>query len=718
MATNFLEYPLEEGYIHNWLIAGPQSTPIPELNDLQGEMLERKTQISRSYSEPDYPLNAPPVDGDTFKKKGDKFTWNYFRCHEDHFVDVSDTYPTWQHLRTWAYTQVRSRGSYPVTFILTSLGPVDVWLNSKKIFHQDNYYEDLQSFRFEAKLDPVSVILVSFDQVAAGECTNVFALQMSGLPAREAGTDIKVHIPTNARYPLRQQLLELAFEKAYLEEVVNYRGAHFNLRWSEELNEEISFNYQVQDSEERIYVEGTWRSNTTEGLDIGHTVRLFERPYTVTLRAPMREYYHQGLHYQRKMPLYVLDNAYAATPTGNIGQRRKEALEDAAKRDGSFFAEIAKMELGSWDKLDLKTIRQAIERINRRETGSPSLLTGLLGMQYRYSGNEAFPKEISLPIEDCILNYKYWPDEPGGGALEAGTESQAILLHACGVLAGQRYPDQTFSNSSLTGSQQREKHERLALDWIRQRSREGFSDWNSNCYFEQDLSALSHLTSLAENETLCELSAVLMDKMLFLMAVNSYQGAFGCTHGRTRPSMIKSAQLDATSGIFRMLFGIGVYNPHTMGQVNLACSNYEFPSFLAELAASLPDEMLDKECARFYPAGATVGAPPPGEVNTVTYKTPDYLLSSAQDYCPGAKGKQEHIWQATMGTEAVVFTNHPACMSESEAHLPGFWLGNAVLPRVAQWKDTLIAVYNLPENDWMGFTHAYFPIYAFDEHTF
>ena len=81
----------------------------------------------------------------------------------------------------------------------------------------------------------------------------------------------------------------------------------------------------------------------------------------------------------------------------------------------------------------------------------------------------------------------------------------------------------------------------------------------------------------------------------------------------------------------------------------------------------------------------------------------------------GEKGKTEHIWQATLGSEAVVFTNHPASIAETDANLPGFWSGNAVLPKVAQWKDALIAIYNLPENDWLGFTHAYFPMHAFDE---
>ena len=55
-------------------------------------------------------------------------------------------------------------------------------------------------------------------------------------------------------------------------------------------------------------------------------------------------------------------------------------------------------------------------------------------------------------------------------------------------------------------------------------------------------------------------------------------------------------------------------------------------------------------------------------------------------------------------------------MSEDGSHRPNFWHGNYVLPRVAQWKDVLVAIHKLPEDDWMGFTHAYFPVYAFDEY--
>lgn len=140
----------------------------------------------------------------------------------------------------------------------------------------------------------------------------------------------------------------------------------------------------------------------------------------------------------------------------------------------------------------------------------------------------------------------------------------------------------------------------------------------------------------------------------------------------------------------------------------MACSErYELPSMISDIAGSLSDEMWSRERHAVDAAR---------EVNKVTYKTPDSMLSSAQDYFPGQAGRQEHIWQATLSASATVFVNHPACTSEDAARQPNFWAGNATLPRVAQWKDALIAVYELPEDDWMGFTHAYFPAYAFDEY--
>ena len=34
---------------------------------------------------------------------------------------------------------------------------------------------------------------------------------------------------------------------------------------------------------------------------------------------------------------------------------------------------------------------------------------------------------------------------------------------------------------------------------------------------------------------------------------------------------------------------------------------------------------------------------------------------------------------------------------------------------MAQWRDVLIALHRLPDDDWLGYTHAHFPIAVFDE---
>ncbi|MDP6039952.1 MAG: hypothetical protein QGG64_15475 [Candidatus Latescibacteria bacterium] len=91
----------------------------------------------------------------------------------------------------------------------------------------------------------------------------------------------------------------------------------------------------------------------------------------------------------------------------------------------------------------------------------------------------------------------------------------------------------------------------------------------------------------------------------------------------------------------------------------------------------------------------------------------DYLLSCAQDYRPGSPGYQQHIWQATLGIDTMVFTNHPG--SDNETSRPNFWAGNGVMPRAAQFENVLVCVHRVPKDDAFPFSHAHFPRANFDE---
>jgi hypothetical protein len=116
------------------------------------------------------------------------------------------------------------------------------------------------------------------------------------------------------------------------------------------------------------------------------------------------------------------------------------------------------------------------------------------------------------------------------------------------------------------------------------------------------------------------------------------------------------------------------------------------------------------------------------EVDTVTWRSPDAMLSSAQDYRPGCFGNQYHAWQATLDEDAVVFTTLPGSQPRAgdrwvDADL--YWSGTGAMPRSAQQGATAVHLYApkfapngpgpLETFSYLPFTHAYFPTERFDE---
>jgi hypothetical protein len=427
-------------------------------------------------------------------------------------------------------------------------------------------------------------------------------------------------------------------------------------------------------------------------------------------------YYVQNLRVTRRLPLHIQQSGFASEPYGTYEQRRAEALADAAGREG-VYSEIARMELGSWGDLRLPALLAEIARIEQRADCSDFYLVGLLGALVRYGGDPAFPAELRAAIERAALGFRYWADDPGADAMWFWSENHQILFHACEVLAGQLFPERAFGNTGQTGAWHRERGEAFALRWLRRRAASGFREWDSNTYFEHDALALAHLADLAGHDTLRELAAVVLDKLLFTMALNSHRGVFGSTHGRAYGPSITGGRLELTSGMGRLLWGLGAFNSATLGTVALACARgYELPAVIAEIATARVGELWSRERHRQELSWEYDRAEGVLEVSKVTYRTPDAMLCAALDHHPGERGVQQHIWQATFDQDAVVFVTHPPCVSEDGTHRPGFWHGNVTLPRVAQWYDALIDVRNIPEGDWIGFTHAYFPTFAFDEH--
>lgn len=111
--------------------------------------------------------------------------------------------------------------------------------------------------------------------------------------------------------------------------------------------------------------------------------------------------------------------------------------------------------------------------------------------------------------------------------------------------------------------------------------------------------------------------------------------------------------------------------------------------------------------------------------NTYTFKTNDYLLSTAQHYHPGFFGDQQHIWQATLPKQVTVFSTHPGSPMFDDAarnFSPSYWVGNGINPDAVQQENKLFVIYDLTprkgylERKRQNFIHFYFPTEKMDRH--
>jgi hypothetical protein len=469
--------------------------------------------------------------------------------------------------------------------------------------------------------------------------------------------------------------------------------------------------------------------------------------------------------------------------------------EPTSDESGGVWTDIVKLAAGA-QSVNPLALQAALDFVNSRQDPSDFTMTSLVRLYYTAAGTGILTPAQEAAIQDAILNWKFWLDEPNTTYVEMWTENHQILNHSIEYLAGQLFPDEVFSNNGQTGTWHMQHGRTLLLQWIDLRARTGFSEWDSETYYPEDLAPLLNLVDFASEPEIATRAAMLVDVLLFDTAVDSFYGQFGPSSGRITVGSIKSANGSMTT-IAALAWGQGKFtSTNNMGAVALATSRkYAVPPVIQALALDNPEEYLNFERQSFniedaatyglditavndaprwwglgaftrpevinltiqtadewnlwhYPDFADLkdiakvlqairGLPLAsrlldpdsngvymGEVNKVTYRTPDYMLSSVQSFRPGEKGYQQHIWQATLGSYAVVFVNNPDSMRADDKQRPSYWMGNGRQPRTVQYKNVLVALYDLPrypsaprplEMRHYAFTHAYFPKWAFDE---
>jgi hypothetical protein len=286
-----LHYPLVNGYIHNWLVAGPQAIEVAELERFSGA--EYKLQIAQYYYQPEYGLQGNPIEFGVCQYGDFNGKWRYLRTLHDHLVDLSVFHHITHYLRAWAYTEIDSPFDQEIDFVLTTNGPADVWINDCHVHRQEHFYHQAPKrvgFRAQLK-EGKSQLKVRFEEVAARECPYSMALQLQGFQAREAAEEKVVGIPTGAPNLLRRMKLELLFEACHIRQDVYPREDEIMIYLPEGPAAETDFAIRLQNLEGAIYGELNRHNRMEIEQSFGFPYQVPEGNYHLLFMPTLPEYY-------------------------------------------------------------------------------------------------------------------------------------------------------------------------------------------------------------------------------------------------------------------------------------------------------------------------------------------------------------------------------------------------------------------------------------------
>ncbi|MCB0064191.1 MAG: hypothetical protein KDE19_18840, partial [Caldilineaceae bacterium] len=416
VSTTTITYPLDaNGYIHHWLVAGPQAIPVADLT--QFDATQRKPAIAQQYHSADLLVTEPPAEAAELSVNdqhgGTTFPWQVYYCAADHFVDHSTFYHTCHYLRTWAAATVESPHTVNgATLVLTTNGPAAVWVNGEHVHrHVEFHHQIPQSVAFTADLqEGDNEIVVCFEGVAIRECPYVMALQIKDAATTAAKTNgtgpahgWQVKLLTTLP-PKRRQILETIFQAATLEQSLYHHEDEITVWWPDDLQVMGKIGVRLQSVDGRIYAEGHPTAQAGGKVKLGKAYTRPDGRYWVTLMPEPEEYYVHNVRLTRRMSLHIANGKFSTTPTGTYPERARDALL-AATVHNNLYSGIAKMALGQWDRLRLKTWTDMIERLNARMDCSDFYLIGMLGALQRFGNNPNFPTELRDAITDCALNF-------------------------------------------------------------------------------------------------------------------------------------------------------------------------------------------------------------------------------------------------------------------------------------------------------------------------
>ena len=174
------------------------------------------------------------------------------------------------------------------------------------------------------------------------------------------------------------------------------------------------------------------------------------------------------------------------------------------------------------------------------------------------------------------------------------SENHIVINLVIEYLAGQRFPDEVFTVTGLTGAEHMERAKPGILEWVRERGELGFFEWHSNVYMLKNITPLHLLAEQADDPELVQAAAMALDLCVLDLAAHTQAGCYTAPRGRTYKKDKMSSLDEDTFGTAKFLFDdtTADYQSRTDGGATFLAvgTRYRPPQLLIDIARRRPRE--------------------------------------------------------------------------------------------------------------------------------
>lgn len=414
----------------------------------------------------------------------------------------------------------------------------------------------------------------------------------------------------------------------------------------------------------------------------------------------------QGMQIRFRLAFENFPLSLVPPPASSMEERKQQAFSFLARygeRNGNRV--VAILHAGGDQKTFEYLLKRQITFINKRSDCSDFYLSYFPHILRTFSGHPYLTQDLKDSMKACLLNFRYWHDEPGDDAMWFYSENHALMFHVCQLLAGELYPDEIFANSGMSGKEMQKKAINLLRAWFETFFAIGFTEWNSPPYLPIDALGFSSLYAQTSNEEMKALAKKAMDYIYYILAVYSLDGIFSTTAGRTYPKELFGNNSNCPSFINWIGYGIGNTSHAGKGVTALCFSDYQAPEEYLPYVQVPRGKALISQSTHGYKGHADVYA----------CKTTYSLLSSANNFRVGERGFQENPVHLLFSATEQMWINHPGEHALFGHSRPSYWAGNGTLPRVNQYENFASVAFSISQSHPVNFTHLYLPVMEFAE---